>query len=89
MLEGQEVGSSEEEEESEERCSDMSWEHTHRLAEGLMKFTIDLLTEVQLETRRPNVILSPLSITLALSQLALGNLLGSNSISFHPPGYSL
>ncbi|XP_067422082.1 alpha-2-antiplasmin isoform X1 [Emydura macquarii macquarii] len=72
MLEGQEVGSSEEEEESEERCSDMSREHTHRLAEGLMKFTIDLLTEVQLETRRPNVILSPLSITLALSQLALG-----------------
>ncbi|KAM9117584.1 alpha-2-antiplasmin isoform 1-T1 [Pangshura tecta] len=72
VLEGQAADSSEEEGEGQERGCDMSQEQTHRLAEGLMKFTIDLLTEVQIETRRPNVILSPLSITLALSQLALG-----------------
>ncbi|XP_030392161.1 alpha-2-antiplasmin [Gopherus evgoodei] len=72
VLEGQEVDSFEEEGEGQERGCDMSQAQTHRLAEGLMKFTIDLLTEVQMETSRPNVILSPLSITLALSQLALG-----------------
>ncbi|XP_034608555.1 alpha-2-antiplasmin isoform X2 [Trachemys scripta elegans] len=72
VLEVQEVDSSEEEGEGQERGCDMSQEQTRRLAEGLMKFTIDLLTEVQMETSRPNVILSPLSITLALSQLALG-----------------
>uniref|UniRef100_A0A8C8VLI5 Serpin family F member 2 n=1 Tax=Pelusios castaneus TaxID=367368 RepID=A0A8C8VLI5_9SAUR len=72
MLGAQEVDSSEEEGDGQERGCNMSRKQMHRLAEGVMKFTIDLLTEVQLETSRSNVILSPLSITLALSQLALG-----------------
>ncbi|XP_009674203.1 alpha-2-antiplasmin isoform X2 [Struthio camelus] len=68
----EEVHSSEEEEEGEEKNCDVTWKKSRRLAKGLMKFSIDLLREVQLETNRANVILSPLSITLALSQLALG-----------------
>ncbi|XP_006131341.1 alpha-2-antiplasmin [Pelodiscus sinensis] len=71
-LEGQEADSSEEEGEGRERGCDTSQEQRRRLADDLMKFTIDLLREVQLEPSRRNVILSPLSITLALSHLALG-----------------
>lgn len=40
-----------------------------------MRFSTDLLREVQQEFNGNNVILSPLSIALALSNLALGNLL--------------
>uniref|UniRef100_A0A8B9Q931 Serpin family F member 2 n=1 Tax=Apteryx owenii TaxID=8824 RepID=A0A8B9Q931_APTOW len=67
-----EVHSSEEEDEGEDKNCDMTWKKSQRLAKGLMKFSIDLFREVQLESNRANVILSPLSITLALSHLALG-----------------
>ncbi|XP_074870210.1 alpha-2-antiplasmin [Carettochelys insculpta] len=70
VLEEQKFDSSEEE--GQEHGCDMSQEQRRSLADSLMKFTIDLLTEVQLEASKPNVILSPLSITLALSHLALG-----------------
>ncbi|XP_068271794.1 alpha-2-antiplasmin [Nyctibius grandis] len=67
-----EVASSEEEEEAEDTSCEMTWKKSQRLADGLMRFSIDLLREVQLESNRTNVILSPLSIALALSHLALG-----------------
>ncbi|NXX78519.1 A2AP protein, partial [Urocolius indicus] len=59
-------------EEAEDNSCEMTWKKRQRLADGLMKFSINLLREVQLESNRTNVILSPLSIALALSHLALG-----------------
>ncbi|XP_038013597.1 alpha-2-antiplasmin isoform X2 [Motacilla alba alba] len=64
--------SSEEEGEAGDKSCEMTWKKSQRLADGLMRFSIDLLREVQLESNRTNVILSPLSIALALSHLALG-----------------
>ncbi|NXG72456.1 A2AP protein, partial [Baryphthengus martii] len=67
-----EIASSEEEGEVEDESCEMTWKKSRRLAGGLMRFSIDLLREVQAESNRTNVILSPLSIALALSHLALG-----------------
>ncbi|NXQ40758.1 A2AP protein, partial [Catharus fuscescens] len=67
-----ENASSEEEGEAGDKSCKMTWKKSQRLADGLMRFSIDLLREVQLESNRTNVILSPLSIALALSHLALG-----------------
>lgn len=64
------------EEEGDKSC-EMTWKKSQKLADGLMRFSIDLLREVELESNGTNVILSPLSIALALSHLALGN--------SHPP----
>lgn len=49
-----------------------------------MKFSIDLLREVQQENDRSNVILSPLSIALALSHLALGKFLAAKPVFSFP-----
>ncbi|NXD30176.1 A2AP protein, partial [Spelaeornis formosus] len=68
---GENVSSEEEGEAGGESC-EMTGKKSQRLADGLMRFSIDLLREVQLESNRTNVVLSPLSIALALSQLALG-----------------
>ncbi|KAM3661008.1 alpha-2-antiplasmin isoform 3-T3 [Ammospiza maritima maritima] len=59
------------EEEGDKSC-EVTWKTSQKLADGLMRFSIDLLREVELESNRSNVILSPLSIALALSHLALG-----------------
>ncbi|KFV11175.1 Alpha-2-antiplasmin, partial [Tauraco erythrolophus] len=67
-----EIASSEEEGEAEDKSCEMTRKTSQRLAGSLMRFSIDLLKEVQLESNRTNVILSPLSIALALSHLALG-----------------
>ncbi|XP_009643451.1 alpha-2-antiplasmin isoform X2 [Egretta garzetta] len=68
-----ETASSEEEGEAEDdKSCEMTSKKSQKLADGLMRFSIELLKEVQLESNRPNVILSPLSIALALSHLALG-----------------
>ncbi|XP_010304372.1 alpha-2-antiplasmin [Balearica regulorum gibbericeps] len=67
-----ETASSEEEGEVEDKSCEMTGKKSQRLADGLMRFSIDLLREVQLESNRTNVILSPLGIALALSHLALG-----------------
>ncbi|XP_028943135.1 alpha-2-antiplasmin [Antrostomus carolinensis] len=67
-----EIASSEEEGETEDKSCEMTWKKSQRLVDGLMRFSIELLREVQLESNRTNVILSPLSIALALSHLALG-----------------
>ncbi|NXV77900.1 A2AP protein, partial [Atlantisia rogersi] len=66
------TASSEEEGEAEDKNCEMTWKKSQRLADGLMRFSIDLLREVQLESNSTNMVLSPLSIALALSQLALG-----------------
>lgn len=68
-----ENASSEEEGEAGDKSCEMTWKKSQRLADGLMRFSIDLLREVQQESNRTNVILSPLSIALTLSHLALGN----------------
>lgn len=49
-----------------------------------MKFSIDLLREVQQENDGSNVILSPLSIALALSHLALGKFLATKPVFSFP-----
>ncbi|KAM4886734.1 alpha-2-antiplasmin isoform 2-T2 [Sylvia borin] len=67
-----ENASSEEEGEAGDKSCEMTWKKSQRLTDGLMRFSIDLLREVQLESNTTNVILSPLSIALALSHLALG-----------------
>ncbi|XP_062363180.1 alpha-2-antiplasmin isoform X2 [Cinclus cinclus] len=67
-----ENASSEEEGEVGDKSCKMTWKKSQRLADGLMRFSIDLLRKVQLESNKTNVILSPLSIALALSHLALG-----------------
>nr|XP_033777172.1 alpha-2-antiplasmin isoform X2 [Geotrypetes seraphini] len=63
----------EEGEDEEGRCKKMvSLEERHIVAEALMKFSIDLFKQVHLESKMPNFLLSPFSIFLSLSQLALG-----------------
>uniref|UniRef100_A0A8C6R086 Serine (or cysteine) peptidase inhibitor, clade F, member 2 n=1 Tax=Nannospalax galili TaxID=1026970 RepID=A0A8C6R086_NANGA len=47
-------------------------EETHRLARGMMAFTADLFSLVAQTSTSPNLVLSPLSVALALSHLALG-----------------
>ncbi|NXS58924.1 A2AP protein, partial [Brachypteracias leptosomus] len=66
------IASSEEEGEAEDESCEMTRKNSQRLADGLMRFSIDLLGEVQAKPNSTNMILSPLSITLALSHLALG-----------------
>lgn len=47
-------------------------EQTRRLAQAMMTFTTDLFSLVAQSSTRPNLILSPLSVALALSHVALG-----------------
>ncbi|XP_004635397.1 alpha-2-antiplasmin isoform X1 [Octodon degus] len=47
-------------------------EEAHRLAQAMVAFSADLLSEVSQTSSSPNLILSPLSVALALSHLALG-----------------
>ncbi|KAM9210169.1 alpha-2-antiplasmin isoform 1-T2 [Dugong dugon] len=47
-------------------------EQTRRLAQAMMAFTTDLFSLVADTSTSPNLILSPLSVALALSHLALG-----------------
>ncbi|XP_045155610.1 alpha-2-antiplasmin [Echinops telfairi] len=47
-------------------------EQTRRLARALMAFTTDLFSLVAQTSTSPNLVLSPLSVALALSQVALG-----------------
>ncbi|XP_005582508.4 alpha-2-antiplasmin isoform X1 [Macaca fascicularis] len=54
-------------------CSrDPTPEQTRRLAQAMMAFTADLFSLVAQTSTCPNLILSPLSVALALSHLALG-----------------
>ncbi|XP_020862709.1 alpha-2-antiplasmin [Phascolarctos cinereus] len=49
-----------------------SAEQTHKLAEAMMEFTLDLFAKVLQTSTSPNVVLSPLSVALALYHLELG-----------------
>ncbi|XP_036622513.1 alpha-2-antiplasmin isoform X1 [Trichosurus vulpecula] len=49
-----------------------SAEQTHKLAEAMMEFTLDLFAQVLQKSTSPNVVLSPLSVALALYHLELG-----------------
>uniref|UniRef100_A0A5F8GU72 Serpin family F member 2 n=1 Tax=Monodelphis domestica TaxID=13616 RepID=A0A5F8GU72_MONDO len=49
-----------------------SAEQTHKLAEAMMAFTLDLFDQVLQKSSSPNVVLSPLSVALALYHLELG-----------------
>ncbi|XP_048374456.1 alpha-2-antiplasmin isoform X2 [Sphaerodactylus townsendi] len=61
------------EEEAGRSCEeDLSLEKMHTIAEAMLKFTVDLVREVELQEGHENLFLSPLSITLALAHLALG-----------------
>ncbi|XP_069471471.1 alpha-2-antiplasmin isoform X2 [Ambystoma mexicanum] len=70
--EGEPSKSSELEGEDESCEKDASPEGLRRLAENMMAFSIDLFKQVDLESTNPNVVLSPLSISFELAQLALG-----------------
>ncbi|XP_029468263.1 alpha-2-antiplasmin [Rhinatrema bivittatum] len=64
---------SEEGDDEEGACpKSVSPEAMRNLSEAMMKFSIDLFRQVDLESKKPNVILSPFSIALSLAQLALG-----------------
>ncbi|XP_030078000.1 alpha-2-antiplasmin [Microcaecilia unicolor] len=72
-LEGDQEDFLEEGEDEERRCKKtVSLKEMHSLAEAMIKFSIDLFKQVHLESKTPNVLLSPFSIFLSLSQLALG-----------------
>ncbi|XP_015277358.1 PREDICTED: alpha-2-antiplasmin [Gekko japonicus] len=61
------------EEETRRDCEEsLPPEKMHVIAEAMLKFTADLVREVELEKGQDNLFLSPLSITLALAHLALG-----------------
>lgn len=77
--------SSEEEGEAEDNSCEMTRKRSRRLADSLMRFSIDFLRAVQLESNRTNMVLSPLSIALALAQLALGNFLVTKAPFPAPP----
>ncbi|XP_078536276.1 alpha-2-antiplasmin isoform X1 [Lissotriton helveticus] len=57
----------------EDSCDqDASLEGMRRLSESMMAFSVDLFKLVDQDSKEPNIVLSPLSISLGLSQLALG-----------------
>ncbi|KAM5182141.1 alpha-2-antiplasmin isoform 1-T2 [Mantella aurantiaca] len=58
---------------SENTCNgDLSKAEMRKFADAMMTFSKDLLKQVHLESKSPNVVVSPLSIALALLQLTLG-----------------
>lgn len=68
------TGSSEQEEEQDRVCLSVSRSRQSREAIGaaIQKLGVQLLQNLETTPEQPNVIISPLSISLALSQLALG-----------------
>lgn len=76
-------------------------EQTRRLAKAMMAFTTDLFSQVAQSSTHPNLILSPLSVALALSHLALGTMaapvqtsrarrpVGAHAFRMTPPAGSL
>lgn len=76
-------------------------EQTRRLAKAMMAFTTDLFSQVAQSSTHPNLILSPLSVALALSHLTLGTMaapvqtsrarrpVGAHAFRMTPPAGSL
>ncbi|XP_062872539.1 serpin peptidase inhibitor, clade F (alpha-2 antiplasmin, pigment epithelium derived factor), member 2b [Trichomycterus rosablanca] len=68
-----ENGESSEEEDLEELCGHLSPTVIRQaIGSGIMKFGLELLENMKTNQKQPNVIISPLSVSLALSHLALG-----------------
>ncbi|MCI4385873.1 hypothetical protein PGIGA_G00055660 [Pangasianodon gigas] len=61
------------EEDLDESCGAMNSKELHRaIGSGIMKFGLELLENLKADPKQSNIIISPLSVSLALSQLALG-----------------
>lgn len=68
------------EEDLDELCGSMkSKEHCRAIGSGIMKFGLELLESLKADSKQSNIIISPLSVSLALSQLALGMFLACNT----------
>ncbi|XP_066551837.1 alpha-2-antiplasmin [Amia ocellicauda] len=64
--------SSEEDQQGECQGDELGAEAKRELGVAIMKFGLELLQHVQASPEQPNVMVSPLSVALGLSQLALG-----------------
>lgn len=61
------------EEDLDELCGPLSSKELQRaVGSGIMKFGLELLENLKADSKQSNIIISPLSVSLALSQLALG-----------------
>lgn len=61
------------EEDMDEFCGSLNSKELRRaVGSGIMKFGLELLENLKADPKQSNIIISPLSVSLALSQLALG-----------------
>ncbi|XP_058269302.1 serpin peptidase inhibitor, clade F (alpha-2 antiplasmin, pigment epithelium derived factor), member 2b [Hemibagrus wyckioides] len=61
------------EEDLDELCGPLNSKELRRaVGSGIMKFGLELLENLKADSKQSNIIISPLSVSLALSQLALG-----------------
>lgn len=61
------------EEDMDELCGHFNSKELRRaVGSGIMKFGLELLENLRTDPKQSNIIISPLSVSLALSQLALG-----------------
>lgn len=68
------------EEDMDELCCTLSSKELRRaVGNGIMKFGLELLENLRTDPKQSNIIISPLSVSLALSQLALGMFLTCNT----------
>ncbi|KAK1785990.1 hypothetical protein P4O66_017737 [Electrophorus voltai] len=69
------------EEDTEEHCGRhlSSTKMRHAIGSGIMKFGLQLLENLNANKEQPNIIISPLSVFLALSQLTLGRSITSHN----------
>lgn len=68
------------EEDLDELCCPLNSKERHRaIGRGIMKFGLELLENLKADLKQSNIIISPLSVSLALSQLALGMFLICNT----------
>lgn len=68
------------EEDLDELCGPLnSKELRQAIGNGIMKFGLELLENLKADEKQSNIIISPLSVSLALSQLALGMFLTCNA----------
>nr|XP_020470520.1 alpha-2-antiplasmin [Monopterus albus] len=73
------------EEEQDEDCLSAGWSRQSRdiIATAIQKLGVQLLQNLETTQEQPNVIISPLSISLALSQLALGAVNETEELLMH------
>ncbi|XP_023260335.1 alpha-2-antiplasmin-like [Seriola lalandi dorsalis] len=76
-------GSSEEEQDEGCLSTNRNPESREAIAAGIQKLGVQLLQNLETTTEQPNVIISPFSISLALSQLALGAVNETEELLMH------